>query len=173
MAQNQEISMAPKYNPQEVEKGRYDFWLQGKFFEAKNDPNKQPFTIVIPPPNVTGKLHVGHAWDTTLQDIITRYKRMRGFDVLWLPGMDHAGIATQAKVEQKLKENGQSRYDLGREKFIEEVWKWKEEYASFIRKQWEKLGLGLDYSKERFTLDEGLSNAVKEVFVKLYEEGLI
>ena len=173
MAQNQEISMAPKYNPQEVEKGRYDFWLQGKFFEAKNDPNKQPFTIVIPPPNVTGKLHLGHAWDTTLQDIITRYKRMRGFDVLWLPGMDHAGIATQAKVEQKLKENGQSRYDLGREKFIEEVWKWKEEYASFIRKQWEKLGLGLDYSKERFTLDEGLSNAVKEVFVKLYEEGLI
>jgi valyl-tRNA synthetase len=167
------ISMPPKYNPKEVEQGRYDFWLKGKFFEAKNDESKEPFTVVIPPPNVTGKLHLGHAWDTTLQDIITRYKRMQGYDVLWLPGMDHAGIATQAKVEAKLREEGKTRYDLGREKFVEEVWKWKEEYASFIRKQWEKLGLALDYSRERFTLDEGLSKAVRKVFVSLYEKGLI
>ncbi|QHS22916.1 valine--tRNA ligase [Virgibacillus sp. MSP4-1] len=171
--ENKEVSMPPKYDPNEVEKGRYDYWVNGKFFEAKDDESKDPFTVVIPPPNVTGKLHLGHAWDTTLQDIITRYKRMQGYDVLWLPGMDHAGIATQAKVEAKLKEEGKNRYDLGREKFIEQVWDWKEEYASFIRKQWEKLGLGLDYSRERFTLDEGLSNAVREVFVSLYEKGLI
>ncbi|GAA0483550.1 valine--tRNA ligase [Salinibacillus aidingensis] len=171
--EKKEVSMPPKYDPNEVEKGRYDYWVNGKFFEAKDDESKNPFTVVIPPPNVTGKLHLGHAWDTTLQDIITRYKRMQGYDVLWLPGMDHAGIATQAKVEAKLKEEGKNRYDLGREKFIDQVWDWKEEYASFIRKQWEKLGLGLDYSRERFTLDEGLSNAVREVFVSLYEKGLI
>ncbi|RPF55467.1 valine--tRNA ligase [Aquisalibacillus elongatus] len=170
---DQQTSMAPKYHPQEVEKDRYKFWVDGKVFEAKDDESKEPFTVVIPPPNVTGRLHLGHAWDTTLQDIITRYKRMRGYDVLWLPGMDHAGIATQAKVEGKLKEEGISRYDLGREKFLERSWDWKEEYASFIRQQWEKLGLGLDYSRERFTLDEGLSNAVREVFVTLYEKGLI
>ncbi len=173
MAHRQGEQMAPKYHPEQVEKGRYDYWLKGGFFEAKNDPNKEPFTIVIPPPNVTGRLHLGHAWDTTLQDIMSRYKRMRGYDVLWLPGMDHAGIATQAKVEEKLKEEGKSRYDLGREAFLEASWSWKEEYAQFIRSQWEKLGLGLDYSKERFTLDEGLSHAVQEVFIKLYEEGLI
>ncbi|KRG13325.1 valine--tRNA ligase [Virgibacillus soli] len=167
------ITMSTKYEPQKIEQGRYDWWLQGKFFEAQNDVNKKPYTIVIPPPNVTGKLHLGHAWDTTLQDILTRMKRMQGYDVLWLPGMDHAGIATQAKVEEKLREEGKSRYDLGREKFLEETWKWKEEYATFIRKQWAKLGLGLDYTKERFTLDEGLSKAVREVFVTLYEEGLI
>ncbi len=122
---------------------------------------------------MTGKLHLGHAWDSTLQDIVTRMKRMQGYDVLWLPGMDHAGIATQAKVEAKLREEGKTRYDLGREKFLEETWKWKEEYADFIRSQWAKIGLGLDYSRERFTLDEGLSKAVREVFVKLYEKGLI
>ncbi|PKR79127.1 valine--tRNA ligase [Halalkalibacillus sediminis] len=173
MAEEHQTSMAPKYHPEEIEKGRYDYWVKGKFFEAKDDPNKEPFTIVIPPPNVTGRLHLGHAWDTTLQDIISRYKRMQGYDVLWLPGMDHAGIATQAKVEGKLKEEGKSRYDLGREKFLEQSWDWKEEYASFIRSQWEKLGLGLDYSRERFTLDDGLSEAVKEVFVSLYEKDLI
>ncbi|WP_188206294.1 valine--tRNA ligase [Alkalibacillus aidingensis] len=173
MGEQNEMSMAPKYNPNEVEKGRYQKWVEGKFFEAKNDESKEPFTVVIPPPNVTGRLHLGHAWDTTLQDIITRYKRMQGFDVLWLPGMDHAGIATQAKVEAKLKEEGQNRHDLGREKFLEKSWDWKEEYASFIRTQWEKLGLGVDYSRERFTLDDGLSNAVREVFVTLYEQGLI
>ncbi|ONK22296.1 valine--tRNA ligase [Bacillus sp. VT-16-64] len=170
---NNELEMATKYDPQKVEKDRYDWWLSGKFFETKNDQEKEPYTIVIPPPNVTGRLHLGHAWDTTLQDILTRMKRMQGYDVLWLPGMDHAGIATQAKVEEQLRKEGKNRYDLGREKFLEETWKWKEEYASFIREQWKKLGLGLDYTKERFTLDEGLSKAVREVFVRLYEEGLI
>ena len=168
-----EISMPTKYDPASIEKGRYDWWLEGKFFEANQDEGKQPYTIVIPPPNVTGKLHLGHAWDTTLQDILTRMKRMQGYDVLWLPGMDHAGIATQAKVEEKLRAQNISRYDLGREKFVEETWKWKEEYASHIRAQWSKLGLGLDYSRERFTLDEGLSKAVREVFVSLYNKGLI
>lgn len=171
--ENHEVKMPPKYDPRSVEAGRYEWWVNGKFFEAKDDPEKKPYTIVIPPPNVTGKLHLGHAWDTTLQDILTRMKRMQGYDVLWLPGMDHAGIATQAKVEQKLREEGKSRYDLGREKFLEEVWKWKKEYADFIRQQWAKLGLGLDYSRERFTLDEGLSKAVRKVFVSLYRKGLI
>ncbi|UPG64710.1 valine--tRNA ligase [Metabacillus endolithicus] len=169
----QQVSLPTKYDPNAIEKNRYSFWLEGKYFEATGDEKKQPYTIVIPPPNVTGKLHLGHAWDTTLQDIVTRMKRMQGFDVLWLPGMDHAGIATQAKVEAKLKEEGKSRYDLGREKFIEETWKWKEEYAGHIREQWSKVGLGLDYSRERFTLDEGLSKAVREVFVSLYNKGLI
>ncbi|WP_078545305.1 valine--tRNA ligase [Litchfieldia alkalitelluris] len=168
-----ELNLPTKYDPKTVEEGRYDYWLKGKFFEATRDSKKEPYTIVIPPPNVTGRLHLGHAWDTTLQDIMTRMKRMQGYDVLWLPGMDHAGIATQAKVEAKLREEGKSRYDLGREKFLEESWKWKEEYASFIREQWSKLGLGLDYSRERFTLDEGLSKAVREVFVSLYKKGLI
>ncbi|MEN2467165.1 valine--tRNA ligase [Ornithinibacillus sp. JPR2-1] len=166
-------TLPPKYDPQAVEQDRYKFWLDGKYFEATGDPEKEPFSIVIPPPNVTGRLHLGHAWDTTMQDTISRMKRMQGYDVLWLPGMDHAGIATQAKVEARLKEEGTNRYELGREKFLQKAWDWKEEYASFIRSQWEKLGLGLDYSRERFTLDEGLSEAVKEVFVKLYEKGLI
>ncbi|WP_338777433.1 valine--tRNA ligase [Metabacillus sp. FJAT-52054] len=173
MNENQQPNLPTKYDPNAVEQNRYQFWLDGKYFEAENDQEKQPYTIVIPPPNVTGKLHLGHAWDTTLQDILTRMKRMQGYDVLWLPGMDHAGIATQAKVEAKLKEEGKSRYDLGREAFVEETWKWKEEYASHIREQWSKLGLGLDYSRERFTLDEGLSKAVREVFVTLYNKGLI
>nr|WP_295971462.1 valine--tRNA ligase [uncultured Bacillus sp.] len=172
MEQN-ELSMPTKYEPKSIEEGRYQWWLKGEFFKAKDDPEKKPYTIVIPPPNVTGKLHLGHAWDTTLQDILTRMKRMQGYDVLWLPGMDHAGIATQAKVEAKLREKGKSRYDLGREKFLEQTWAWKEEYAGFIRRQWAKLGLGLDYTRERFTMDEGLSKAVREVFVKLYEKGLI
>ncbi|WP_339214483.1 valine--tRNA ligase [Ornithinibacillus sp. FSL M8-0202] len=166
-------TLPSKYDPQAVEQDRYKFWLDGKYFEATGDPEKEPFSIVIPPPNVTGRLHLGHAWDTTMQDTISRMKRMQGYDVLWLPGMDHAGIATQAKVEARLKEEGTNRYELGREKFLQKAWDWKEEYASFIRSQWEKLGLGLDYSRERFTLDEGLSEAVKEVFVKLYEKGLI
>lgn len=169
----QTFSMPTKYDPNSIEKGRYEWWVKNKFFEAEDDETKQPYSIVIPPPNVTGKLHLGHAWDTTLQDIITRMKRMQGYDVLWLPGMDHAGIATQAKVEQKLRAEGKSRYDLGREKFLEETWKWKEEYAQTIRHQWAKLGLGLDYSRERFTLDEGLSKAVREVFVSLYKKDLI
>jgi len=171
--EKQQITMSSKYDPQATEAKWYPYWVNGKFFEATGDPDKEPYTIVIPPPNVTGKLHLGHAWDTTLQDILVRVKRMQGYDALWLPGMDHAGIATQAKVEGKLKEQGTSRYDLGREKFIEKSWEWKEEYADFIRKQWAKMGLSLDYSRERFTLDEGLSDAVREVFVRLYEEGLI
>ncbi|MCA1031937.1 valine--tRNA ligase [Bacillus timonensis] len=173
MTTNEQTMLSTKYDPKSVEANRYDFWLKGKYFEATGDSEKEPYTIVIPPPNVTGKLHLGHAWDTTLQDIMTRIKRMQGYDVLWLPGMDHAGIATQAKVEEKLREEGKSRYDLGRENFLKETWKWKEEYASHIRTQWSKLGLGLDYSRERFTLDEGLSKAVNEVFVSLYNKGLI
>ncbi|CDZ99810.1 Valine--tRNA ligase [Metalysinibacillus saudimassiliensis] len=168
-----EINMPTKYEPTAIEEGRYDWWVKGGFFEAQPESGKEPYSIVIPPPNVTGKLHIGHAWDTTLQDILTRMKRMQGYDALWLPGMDHAGIATQAKVEAKLREDGVTRYDLGREKFLEETMNWKEEYAGHIREQWGKLGLGLDYSRERFTLDEGLSDAVNEVFVKLYNEGLI
>src|SRR5690625_4569896 len=126
-----EHTLPPKYDPKMVEKDRYHFWVKGKFFEATKDKKKEPFTIVIPPPNVTGRLHLGHAWDTTMQDTIARMKRMQGYDVLWLPGMDHAGIATQAKVEAKLKEKNLSRYDLGREKFLEIAWEWKEEYANF------------------------------------------
>ncbi|WP_342535856.1 valine--tRNA ligase [Sporosarcina sp. FSL K6-3508] len=168
-----ELTMPTKYDPQAVEDGRYDWWLKGNYFEADVTSKKEPYTIVIPPPNVTGRLHLGHAWDTTLQDMLIRMKRMQGYDALWLPGMDHAGIATQAKVEEKLRSEGVSRYDLGREKFVQETWKWKEEYADHIRAQWAKLGLALDYSRERFTLDEGLSKAVREVFVKLYKKGLI
>ncbi|WP_406686683.1 valine--tRNA ligase, partial [Rossellomorea vietnamensis] len=171
--QDQQLSMPTKYDPNAIEQGRYKWWLEGKYFEATNDKEKEPYTIVIPPPNVTGKLHLGHAWDTALQDILTRMKRMQGYDVLWLPGMDHAGIATQAKVDEKLRSQGISRYDLGREKFVEETWKWKEEYAEHIRQQWAKVGLGLDYSRERFTLDEGLSDAVQKVFIDLYNKGLI
>ena len=173
MSNENNMSMPTKYDPQSIEAGRYEWWLKGKYFEAQPESDKKPYTIVIPPPNVTGKLHLGHAWDTTLQDIMTRMKRMQGYDALWLPGMDHAGIATQARVEAKLREEGTTRYDLGREKFVEETWKWKEEYAGHIREQWAKLGLGLDYTRERFTLDEGLSKAVQEVFVKLYNKGLI
>ena len=164
--------LATKYNHIEVESGKYQKWLEKKYFEA-GDTSKKAYSIVIPPPNVTGKLHLGHAWDTTLQDILIRYKRLQGYDALWLPGMDHAGIATQAKVEERLRGQGISRYDLGREKFLEKSWEWKEEYATLIRQQWEKLGLSLDYSKERFTLDEGLSKAVRKVFVDLFKKGLI
>ncbi|MHC5372442.1 valine--tRNA ligase [Enterococcus sp. LJL120] len=169
----EENNLSTKYNPLEVEAGRYKKWLEQDLFKPSGDAKAKPYSIVIPPPNVTGKLHLGHAWDTTLQDMIIRQKRMQGFDTLWLPGMDHAGIATQAKVEEKLREQGISRYDLGREKFIDQVWEWKGEYASHIREQWAKLGLSLDYSRERFTLDEGLSKAVRTVFVKLYEKDLI
>lgn len=168
-----ETNLSTKYNPQEVEAGRYQSWLDQELFKPSGDKQAKPYSIVIPPPNVTGKLHLGHAWDTTLQDMIIRQKRMQGFDTLWLPGMDHAGIATQAKVEAKLAEQGISRYDLGREKFIDQVWEWKEEYAGHIREQWAKMGLSLDYSRERFTLDEGLSDAVKKVFVTLYNKELI
>lgn len=167
-----EKEMAPKYDHLQVESGKYQNWIDQGYFTA-GDVSKRPYCIVIPPPNVTGKLHLGHAWDTTLQDIICRYKRLQGYDVLWVAGMDHAGIATQAKVDARLKDEGISRYDIGREKFLNRAWEWKEEYAATIRKQWAKLGLSLDYTRERFTLDEGLSHAVRKVFVDLYNDGLI
>jgi valyl-tRNA synthetase len=166
-------AMPTTYDPKTAEAKWSRRWREGGHFRAGRDADKKPFTIVIPPPNVTGMLHIGHALDFTLQDIIIRSKRMQGYDALWLPGTDHAGIATQTKVEQRLREKGISRYDLGREKFLDEVWAWKEHYADTIRSQWDKLGLSLDYTRERFTLDEGLSNAVREVFVRLYEKGLI
>ena len=161
-----------KYDHLSIECGKYEFWKDNNYFQA-GDLAKEPFTIVIPPPNVTGKLHLGHAWDTTLQDIIIRYKRMDGYDALWLPGMDHAGIATQAKIDKKLKELGYNPRSMDREEWLKYAWEWKEEYAKTIHEQWAKLGLSLDYSKERFTLDDGLSDAVKKVFVDLYNEGLI
>ena len=161
-----------KYNHIEVEKDKYNKWKEKGYFNS-GDLTKEPFCIVIPPPNVTGKLHLGHAWDTTLQDIIIRYKRMQGYDCLWLPGMDHAAIATEAKVVKRVKEQGKNKSTLGREKFLEECWNWTHEYSDNIRKQWAKLGLSVDYNKEAFTLDENLTLAVKTVFCKLYNEGLI
>ena len=161
-----------KYDPKKVEEGKYQEWLDHHYFEC-GDMSKKPYCIVIPPPNVTGKLHLGHAMDNTIQDLLSRYNRLKGYDVLWVPGMDHAGIATQAKVDERLKKQGLSRYDLGREKFLEKAWEWKHEYSDFIRSQWAKLGNSTDYRKERFTLDEGLSKAVAEVFVTYYKEGLI
>ena len=161
-----------KYNHIEVEKDKYNKWKEKGYFNS-GDLTKEPFCIVIPPPNVTGKLHLGHAWDTTLQDIIIRYKRMQGYDCLWLPGMDHAAIATEAKVVKRVKEQGKNKSTLGREKFLEECWNWTHEYSDNIRKQWAKLGLSVDYNKEAFTLDENLTLAVKTVFCKLYNDGLI
>ncbi|SEG33942.1 valine--tRNA ligase [Paenibacillus sp. UNC499MF] len=167
------VSMPTTYDPSQSEKKWYDYWISNGYFRAGQRPDAETYTIVIPPPNVTGMLHLGHALDFTLQDILVRTKRMQGYDALWLPGSDHAGIATQTKVEQKLREEGLSRYDLGREKFLEKVWEWKDLYAETIREQWAKMGFSLDYSRERFTLDEGLSKAVREVFVSLYNKGLI
>ena len=161
-----------KYNHSEVEKEKYDYWMKKGYFKS-GDMAKKPYCIVLPPPNVTGKLHLGHAWDVTLQDIIIRYKRMEGYDCLWLPGMDHAAIATEAKVVARLKDNGKNKYEVGRDEFLEECWKWTNEHASIIREQWAKLGISLDYSKERFTLDKGLEDAVKKVFVDYYNKGLI
>jgi len=161
-----------KYNQTLVEEGKYEKWKEAGYFRC-GDLNKEPFCIVIPPPNVTGKLHLGHAWDTTLQDMIIRYKRMCGYDALWLPGMDHAGIATQAKVDAKLKSQGINPREMSRSEWLKVAWDWKAEYSENIHNQWAKLGLSLDYSKERFTLDDGLSNAVRKVFVDLYNKGLI
>ena len=161
-----------KYNHKLVEEEKYDYWLKNGYFKS-GDMTKKSYCIVLPPPNVTGKLHLGHAWDVTLQDIIIRYKRMEGYDCLWLPGMDHAAIATEAKVVARLKENGRNKYEVGRDEFLEECWKWTNEHASIIRSQWAKLGISLDYSKERFTLDKGLEKAVKKVFVDYYNKGLI
>ena len=161
-----------KYNHIEVEKGKYEIWKNKGYFTS-GDLSKKPYCVVIPPPNVTGKLHLGHAWNTTIQDIMVRYKRMDGYDVLWLPGMDHAAIATEAKVVKKLKDNGIDKYLYGREKFLEACWDWTHEFGDNIRTQWGKLGLSVDYTKERFTLDDGLSETVKKVFVDMYNDGLI
>ncbi len=161
-----------KYEHSKVEALKYDNWLKSGYFKS-GDLSKKPFCIVIPPPNVTGKLHLGHAWDTGIQDTIIRYKRMQGYDTLWLPGMDHAGIATQAKIDKKLKDEGINPRSMERDEWLKVAWKWKEEYALNIHKQWAKLGLSLDYDKERFTLDEGLNKAVRHVFVTLYNKGLI
>ena len=161
-----------KYDHLKVEEGKYEKWKNKGYFTA-GDMSKKPYAIVIPPPNVTGKLHIGHAWDTALQDILIRYKKLNGFDTLWVPGMDHAGIATQAKVDKRLRDQGINPRSMDREKWLEAAWSWKDEYAENIHKQWAKLGLALDYTKERFTLDEGLSKAVNTVFVTLYNKGLI
>ena len=161
-----------KYNHLEVEKDKYENWKKKGYFAA-GDKTKPAYCIVIPPPNVTGVLHLGHAWDTALQDIIIRYKRMQGYDALWLPGMDHAAIATETKVVKKLKDEGIDKYEYGREKFLESCWEWTHNHADIIRKQWGKLGLSVDYNRERFTLDEGLNQAVTKVFVDFYNKGLI
>ena len=161
------------YDPRTVEKRIYDMWLEGGYFKGVRDPEKKPFTIVIPPPNVTGQLHLGHAFDETLQDVLIRAKRMQGYAALWIPGTDHAGIATQIKVEAELRKEGLTRYDLGREKFLEKVWQWKEKYGGRIIEQLKTLGCSCDWDRLRFTMDEGCSRAVREVFVSLYEKGLI
>ena len=161
------------YEPQSFEKKWYEFWEENDFFHAEPEEGKEAFSIVIPPPNVTGQLHMGHALDNTLQDILIRWRRMQGYNTLWMPGCDHAGIATQAKVEAALRAEGTNRYELGREKFTERVWQWKEEYGSRIMYQLRTLGSSCDWARERFTMDEGCSRAVREVFVSLYEKGLI
>ena len=161
------------YEPQKVEKQIYDFWMQGGWFHAERDPEKKPFTIVIPPPNVTGQLHLGHAFDETLQDVLIRYKRMSGYNALWLPGVDHAGIATQIKVEEQLRKEGLTRYDLGRDKFLDRVWEWKNQYGNRIVEQLKTLGSSCDWDRQRFTMDEVCAKSVRETFCDLYEKGLI
>ncbi|MBE6925463.1 MAG: valine--tRNA ligase, partial [Ruminococcaceae bacterium] len=162
------------YEPQQVEAQIYKMWEDGGFFRPGTDRTKKPFTIVMPPPNVTGQLHMGHAMDATLQDTLIRFKRMQGYNALWLPGVDHAGIATQIKVEEELRvKEGLTRYDLGREKFLERVWDWKHKYGNRIVEQQKKLGASCDWERARFTMDEGCSAAVREVFVSLYEKNLI
>ena len=162
-----------KYNHELVEQNKYEKWLAKEYFKCDENSEKKPYCITLPPPNVTGVLHLGHAWDVTLQDIIIRYKKMEGYDTFWLPGMDHAAIATEAKVVKRLKETGIDKYAYGREKFLEACWDWTHEHGDIIRKQWAKLGIALDYTKERFTLDDGMAKAVRKVFTDYYNEGLI
>ncbi|WP_443985147.1 class I tRNA ligase family protein, partial [Dialister hominis] len=162
-----------KYDPSEIEQGWYQYWEDHGVFHDEPDPEKEPYSIVLPPPNVTGQLHMGHALDNTLQDILIRYKRMQGYNVLWLPGKDHAGIATQVKVEKQIAEEGLSKYDLGREKFLERVWQWKEKFGNRIGLQIRRLGSSCDWQRERFTMDDVCARAVREVFLSLYEKGLI
>src|SRR3989338_1831589 len=171
LPQSDELSKV--YNPKLVEKARYQQWLSKRYFSASSKSKKPPYTIVIPPPNVTGILHMGHALNNTLQDILIRQKRMKGFEALWIPGTDHAGIATQNVVEKSLREEGISRQTLGRDEFLKRVWKWREKYGNTIIRQLHRLGSSCDWDRTRFTMDEGLSRAVREVFVRLYEKGLI
>ena len=161
--------LAATFTPADIEAPLYQKWLLAGYFTADAKSTKPPFTIVIPPPNVTGSLHIGHALDHTLQDVLIRMKRMKGFEALWLPGMDHAGIATQNVVEKQLAVNGLSRHDLGREKFVAKVWEWKEESGGLILDQMKRLGDSVDWSRERFTMDAGLSKAVLEIFKRLYD----
>ena len=161
------------YSPRDVESKWYAIWERSGFFHAVVNPALTPYTIVIPPPNVTGVLHMGHILNSTLQDVLIRYKRMTGFEACWIPGMDHAGIATQHVVERSLQKEGKTRHDLGREKFVERVWEWKQRYGGGIVRQLRTLGASCDWEREKFTMDETLSNAVREVFVSLYEDGLI
>ena len=170
---SQKHELEGKFNPKDFEEKIYQNWEEKGYFKPSEDKTKTPYTIVIPPPNITGKLHMGHALDNTIQDILIRYKRMQGFNTLWVPGTDHAAIATEAKIVEKLKKEGISKEDLGREGFLEKAWEWKKEYGGTILKQLKKLGCSCDWDRERFTMDEGLSNAVKHVFVNLYNKGLI
>ncbi len=165
--------LAKQYDPKDVEDRIYKFWLDGKYFHAKCDPEKKPYTIVIPPPNITGQLHMGHALDNTLQDILIRYRRMQGYDALWLPGTDHASIATEAKIVEAMRKEGITKEDIGREGFLKRAWEWKEKFGGRIIEQLKKMGSSCDWDRERFTMDEGCSKAVKEVFVNLYNKGLI
>ncbi|MDR0890118.1 MAG: valine--tRNA ligase [Oscillospiraceae bacterium] len=167
------MELPKTYEPKDVESRLYQFWMDKGYFQTKRDPKKKPFTIVMPPPNVTGQLHIGHAMDAAMQDVLIRFKRMQGYAALWIPGVDHAGIATQIRVEEELRKQGISRHDLGREKFLEKVWQWKNLYGNRILEQQKKLGASCDWERSRFTMDEGYSNAVREVFVKFYEQGLI
>src|SRR5882762_3554325 len=171
MATDEELNK--RYEPAEIEQRLYAFWENGEFFTPLLDGDRPKFSIVIPPPNVTGRLHIGHALVNTLQDIVVRWKRMPGFNTLWLPGTDHAGIATQMVVERQLAEQGLKRREMGREAFEKKIWEWKEQSGDTIKKQMIRLGASCDWSRERFTLDPGLSRAVREVFVRLYEKGLI
>ena len=170
---NSKKGLEGKYNPKEFEEKLYQRWEEKGYFKPSMDKNKEPYCIMMPPPNVTGKLHMGHALDGTIQDVLIRFKRMQGYDCLWLPGSDHAAISTEMKVVQKLKVEGKTKQELGREKFLEEAWDWTHEYGGIIQKQQKKLGCSCDWDRNRFTLDEGMSDAVLEQFVKLYNKGLI
>ena len=167
------MKMEKTYDPAAIESRIYDRWLENKYFHAEVNKSKKPFTIVMPPPNITGKLHMGHALDNTMQDILIRYKRMQGYEALWQPGTDHASIATEVKIIDQLKKEGIQKADLGREKFLERAWAWKEEYGGNIIRQLKKLGSSADWDRERFTMDEGCSKAVEEVFLKLHKKGYI
>ena len=165
--------IAKTLNPTEMEDRIYKFWLDGGYFHAVPDKSKTPYTIVMPPPNITGQLHMGHALDNTLQDILIRFRRMQGYSTLWMPGTDHASIATEAKIVEAMRKEGISKEDIGREAFLKRAWEWKNTYGNRITSQLRKMGSSCDWERERFTMDEGCSKAVKEVFVRLYEKGLI